>query len=132
MEQRSPYGDGGDAARIETVTRTCKALGDASRLQLLALLAHGERPAGALARGVGLTPATVSHHLARLAEAGLVTQRKAGTARYYALEESHLATLAAESLTPAGLRALMPLPLAESLSSKPALPLSDPQFFVSP
>ncbi len=132
MEQRSPYGDGGNAAPIETVSRTCKALGDASRLQLLALLAHGERPAGVLARAVGLTPATVSHHLARLAQVGLVTQRKAGTTRYYALEETQLATLAAERLTPAGLRALVPIPLTESLSGKPALPGANPSCATTP
>jgi DNA-binding transcriptional ArsR family regulator len=112
MEESAVYG-GKPGPQIESLARACKALGDASRLRLLALLAHGERPAGALARAVGLTPATVSHHLARLAEAGLVTQRKAGTVRFYTLAADRLAALGTEELTPEGLRTLVAGPAGE-------------------
>jgi DNA-binding transcriptional ArsR family regulator len=51
-----------------------KALSDASRLRIIGLLADGRRMAvEQLAAALGLTPATVVHHLKRLREAGLVT-----------------------------------------------------------
>ncbi len=65
-----------------------KALADAQRRRILKLLRHGERPAGDIAAGMGLTPATVSHHLAQLKTAGLVRVRREGQQRIYALNVS--------------------------------------------
>ena len=67
-----------------------EALGDATRRHVLALLATGEQPAGAIvaalqARGSISQPA-VSQHLRVLREAGLVAVRAEGTRRIYALE----------------------------------------------
>jgi DNA-binding transcriptional ArsR family regulator len=59
-----------------------KALADDSRLALLRLLNEGERTVGDLARQVDLGEPTVSHHLSRLREAGLVTLRMAGNQRF--------------------------------------------------
>src|SRR3982750_1720776 len=62
-----------------------KALADENRLKIVGLLAQ-ERYAGeTLAERLGLTPATVSHHLARLAEAGLVGSQMVGHAKLYRL-----------------------------------------------
>jgi DNA-binding transcriptional ArsR family regulator len=68
-----------------------KALGDESRLALLRLLHQGELTVGELARRVELGEPTVSHHLARLREAGLVTLRMAGNQRFYRLNDGGLA-----------------------------------------
>jgi DNA-binding transcriptional ArsR family regulator len=68
-----------------------KALADESRLQLLRTLYQGEATVGDLARGVELGEPTVSHHLTRLREAGLVTLRMAGNQRYYRVNETGLA-----------------------------------------
>jgi len=65
-----------------------KALADGQRRQILRLLRQQERPAGDIAEAVGLTPATVSHHLARLKDAELVRVRKQGQQRIYALNTS--------------------------------------------
>ncbi len=69
-----------------------KALADESRLALLQYLNEGERSVGDLAERVNLGEPTVSHHLARLREAGFVTLRTAGNQRFYRINESGLAT----------------------------------------
>ncbi len=68
-----------------------KALGDESRLAVVRVLGSGERSVGDLAEQVELSESTVSHHLTRLREAGLVSLRTAGTQRYYSLNASGMA-----------------------------------------
>ncbi|MEP7284361.1 MAG: metalloregulator ArsR/SmtB family transcription factor [Chloroflexota bacterium] len=68
-----------------------KALADESRLTLLRLLHEREHSVGDLAVQVNLTEPTVSHHLARLREAGLVTLRTVGNQRFYRVNDSGLA-----------------------------------------
>src|SRR5512133_3328816 len=75
----------------ETILFMLKALADESRLALLQLLAEEERTVGDLARQIDLGEPTVSHHLARLREAGLVTLRMAGNQRFYRANQSGLA-----------------------------------------
>lgn len=75
----------------EMILLMLKALADESRLALLQLLAEEEHTVGDLARQVGLGEPTVSHHLARLREAGLVTLRMAGNQRFYRANPSGLA-----------------------------------------
>jgi DNA-binding transcriptional ArsR family regulator len=48
-----------------------KALADETRLRILTLLAERPRYGRELARELSLTPATISHHMARLRTAGL-------------------------------------------------------------
>ena len=68
-----------------------KVLADESRLTLLRTLHAREVNVGDLARMLDLTEPTVSHHLTRLREAGLVTLRMDGNLRFYRLNESGLA-----------------------------------------
>jgi DNA-binding transcriptional ArsR family regulator len=68
-----------------------KALADESRLTLLRVLSQGEQTVGDLARQVDLGEPTVSHHLSKLREAGLVTLRMAGNQRFYRVDERGLA-----------------------------------------
>lgn len=67
-----------------------KALADDSRLTLLRLLNEREHAVGDLAARIELTEPTVSHHLARLRGAGLVTLRMAGNQRFYRVNEAGL------------------------------------------
>jgi DNA-binding transcriptional ArsR family regulator len=67
-----------------------KVLADESRLSLLRLLNENEVTVGDLARQIDLGEPTVSHHLARLREVGLVTLRMAGNQRYYRINTSGL------------------------------------------
>ena len=70
-----------------------KALADASRLQILGLLASRECSVEELATLLDLKAPTVSHHLARLRDAELVTMRSEGNTHLYRLDEAGLAGL---------------------------------------
>ena len=65
-----------------------KALADTQRRELLRLLRAGEAPAGELATAIGISPATISHHLGILKSADLVRVRRDGRHRIYALNAS--------------------------------------------
>jgi len=67
-----------------------KAFADKSRLTLINHLSAGEMTVGALAVKMELSEPTVSHHLTRLREAGLVSLRMAGNQRFYAINPKGL------------------------------------------
>lgn len=66
--------------------RTCHAIGDPTRRSLLELLRGGERSAGELAAAFTISRPAVSKHLRVLREACLVTERRDGRRRLYALD----------------------------------------------
>lgn len=63
------------------------------RLELVWLLAAGERDVGTLAEQTGQSVATVSHHLGKLKLAGLVSARRDGKYRIYAVNDPHVVDL---------------------------------------
>ncbi len=73
--------------------RIGKALASPARLELLDLLAQGERPVEALAREAALTVANASAHLQVLREARLVEARKEGLYVYYRLADASVGAL---------------------------------------
>jgi len=73
--------------------RALKALADASRLKILGLLASRECSVEELASLLDLKAPTVSHHLARLRDAGLVGMRSEGNSHLYRLDEAGLGAL---------------------------------------
>jgi ArsR family transcriptional regulator, arsenate/arsenite/antimonite-responsive transcriptional repressor len=75
-----------DVGACEDYARRFKALADPTRVALVARLAHGEDVCVCdLVAGSRLSQPTISHHLAILRRAGLVTSRKRGTWAYYRL-----------------------------------------------
>jgi ArsR family transcriptional regulator len=61
------------------LVRIGRALADPTRLRVLrAVAARGDLCCGDIARSLGVQPATVSHHLRVLGEAGLVETERAG------------------------------------------------------
>jgi DNA-binding transcriptional ArsR family regulator len=69
-----------------------QALAEPARLRILFELLGGiPLPAGALAARVGLAPSTVSGHLARLSEAGLITIQQQGRSRLARLDRPDVA-----------------------------------------
>lgn len=70
-----------------------KALGSGHRLELLELLAQGERSVEELADLAGLTIANASQHLLHLRRAGLVTSRKEGKYVFYLLPDDAVLSL---------------------------------------
>jgi biotin operon repressor len=83
-----------------------KALSDASRLRIVALLGVQELTVEQLADRLGLTSSTVSHHLARLAAAGLVSARAESYYSIYRLEGGALVAMARRLLKPHALGAV--------------------------
>lgn len=67
--------------------RVGKAVGNPHRLELLELLAQGERSVDALATETGLSLANASQHLQALRQAGLVETRKEGLFVHYRLAD---------------------------------------------
>jgi hypothetical protein len=67
-----------------------KALADSNRLKMIGLLARHGYSVEELAAFLGLKAPTVSHHLSKLAEAGLVTARAEGYYSIYQLDQAAL------------------------------------------
>jgi DNA-binding transcriptional ArsR family regulator/rhodanese-related sulfurtransferase len=67
--------------------RVGKALGSPHRIEILELLAQGERTVDSLATEMGLSLANTSQHLQALRQAALVDSRKEGLFVYYRLAE---------------------------------------------
>lgn len=63
-----------------------KALADANRLKIVGLLARQSYTVEQLAALLGVSASTVSHHLSRLSEAGLVSASAQSYYNYYRLE----------------------------------------------
>jgi ArsR family transcriptional regulator, arsenate/arsenite/antimonite-responsive transcriptional repressor len=79
-----------------------KALADPGRLRLLSLLlaSDGQEACTCELTGpLGLSQPTVSHHLKKLAEAGLISGERRGVWTYYRVEPQALSALA-QVLTP--------------------------------
>jgi len=85
-----------------------KALADETRLKIVGLLAQQPYSVGELAAILGLKDPTVSHHLAKLAEADLVTMKREGTTHFYCLDVERLHTWSQEILNPQRVAALAP------------------------
>jgi DNA-binding transcriptional ArsR family regulator len=80
--------DGPDIARIAAL------IGDPARANILTALLDGQAlTASELAEEAGITPQTVSSHLAKLSEAALVVVQPQGRHRYWRLEGNEVAHL---------------------------------------
>ncbi len=73
------------AARAAEAAETLKVLANEQRLLLLCRLSQGEVAVGDLVAHSGMPQSSVSQHLARLREGGMVRTRRAGTTIYYSL-----------------------------------------------
>ncbi|QSE87760.1 metalloregulator ArsR/SmtB family transcription factor (plasmid) [Rhodococcus pseudokoreensis] len=78
---------------FDQFARVGKALGSGKRLELLDLLAQGERTVDALARACELGLTTASAHLQTLKQANLVATRREGTKVFYRLAGADVARL---------------------------------------
>jgi ArsR family transcriptional regulator, virulence genes transcriptional regulator len=70
-------------------------MANARRLMVLCTLLGGEVSAGTLSVTVGLSPAALSQHLARLRRAGLVATRRDGQTIHYRLANPAVAAVLA-------------------------------------
>jgi DNA-binding transcriptional ArsR family regulator len=77
-----------DVLRQKKVQRAAillKQASDPTRLQILALLASGERHVGSMCDELKQTQPAVSHHLALLRHGGLISPRRQGKNNFYSL-----------------------------------------------
>jgi len=65
-----------------------KTIGDPTRLRILKLLSKGPLHGQAIAGKLGLTPPTITHHLNKLREIGIVYERREGNLIYFYLKQS--------------------------------------------
>ena len=92
---------------MDAAVRFFKALADESRLRIVGLLANDEHSVEELANRLELTPPTVSHHLNRLKEIGLVRMEARGTTHLYRLAPEALHAMSKEVLSPERVAALV-------------------------
>lgn len=76
-----------------------KALADSNRLKIVGLLAKQPYTVEQLAAMLHLGASTVSHHLSKLAEAGLVTATAQSYYNYYRLENEKIEAMARQLLS---------------------------------
>ena len=84
----------GNALDVRPLIRLFRALGDDTRLRIIALLSHGELCVCHIEAALDLNQSTASRHLGILKAAGVVDSRREGTWVYYALTEQEHATVA--------------------------------------
>lgn len=70
-----------------------EALGPPTRRAIFEKLAEGPSSVGALASGMPVSRPAVSQHLKALKDAGLVTEKRRGTARIYSVDPKSIAEL---------------------------------------
>jgi ArsR family transcriptional regulator, arsenate/arsenite/antimonite-responsive transcriptional repressor len=88
----APLGD--DEAEADA--QVFKALADPARVKIVNLLATSDEPVCAceFIPALGLTQATVSHHLKKLTDAGLLEREQRGKWAYFSLDPEAVARLA--------------------------------------
>jgi predicted transcriptional regulator len=88
-----------------------KALSDANRLKIIGLLAREEANVEQIASALGISVSTTSHHLARLAELGLVSARVEGHYYFYSLQTDVLRSMSEKLLKTEDLSRLSDTPV---------------------
>jgi ArsR family transcriptional regulator len=83
---------------VSTMAESFKALGDPTRLRILALLFDGERSVGDLAEHLDVSQSAVSHQLRVLRTLDIVRYRKDGREVYYALADDHVRDILTRTL----------------------------------
>jgi len=84
------------AAEAVATAALFKALADPHRVRIVNLLAASAEPVCVcdLTASLGITQPTVSHHLRKLVDAGLLTREQRGTWAYYAIDHAAMRRLA--------------------------------------
>ncbi|SFA72845.1 hypothetical protein SAMN05216312_101158 [Cohnella sp. OV330] len=84
--------------QLDKVVAYHKALADPTRLRMLILLAGGELSGLELAERLHLTPATITHHAAKLREASLIHERREKNSIFFSLNDYFLKNNATASV----------------------------------
>jgi len=87
-----------EASAVAELSALFAALGDPTRLRLVAALANAELCVCDLAATCGLSQSAVSHQLRVLRDLGLVRARRDGRLVFYALDDGHVSTIFGQAL----------------------------------
>lgn len=82
------------AAHLDRVARLCHALSDPTRVEILSLLARGDRCVCDLTDLLDAAQPRMSFHLKVLKDAGVIADRRAGRWVYYSLQPGALRDVA--------------------------------------
>jgi DNA-binding transcriptional ArsR family regulator len=82
-----------DELLLQELAQFFKTLADETRLKIAGLATSREYRVSDLAQELGLTEPTISHHVTRLREVGLLNLNQVGTNRYYRLNGDMLARM---------------------------------------
>jgi DNA-binding transcriptional ArsR family regulator len=82
-----------DPDELEDMEVFFKILGDSTRLRILHALLAGELCVGDLSEAFGMSVSAVSHQLAVLKSARLVSHRREGKVVYYSLSDHHVSAV---------------------------------------
>src|SRR6478736_6643641 len=85
MQKRASAANGSEAD-LEPLVALFRLLSDKTRLNILTLLAKGERNVSSLCDELRLPQPTVSHHLGLLRMSNLITNRRDGKQVFYELD----------------------------------------------
>lgn len=84
-------------AEMLNVIQIFQALSDFTRAKVIFALTQGEQSVNEIAALVGASPSSVSHHLRRLRDAGLVEYHRHGNQIFYSIEDIHIAAILEEA-----------------------------------
>ncbi|MFD0697870.1 metalloregulator ArsR/SmtB family transcription factor [Paenibacillus sp. GCM10027628] len=73
--------------QLDKIVSYHKALADPTRVKMLILLADGELNGQILAEKLSVTPATITHHAAKLREASLINERREKNTIFFTLND---------------------------------------------
>jgi hypothetical protein len=91
---KTPAADAPETQSVDELVGFFRALADPSRLKIVGLLAQQPYPVEQLSALIGLGESTISHHLSRLSEAGLVSARAEGHYAVYSLKPEAISAMA--------------------------------------
>ena len=85
--------------QLNKIVEFHKALGDLTRIRIIALLQQGPLHGQAIAGKLGLKPPTITHHMAKLREVGLIKEKRDKNTIYFSLNTKILESSAKAILT---------------------------------
>ncbi|NLV74690.1 MAG: helix-turn-helix transcriptional regulator [Chloroflexi bacterium] len=85
-------------AQAEQMAQLYRALADATRVRIIAVLLEGERVVGEIAEALSMSMSAISHQLSLLRLMNVVTFRRDGRRVYYRLADEHIMSLYQQSL----------------------------------
>lgn len=85
--------------QLNRIVEFHKALGDLTRIRIIALLQQGPLHGQAIAGKLSLKPPTITHHMTKLREVGLIKERRDKNTIYFSLNQDVLESCANAILT---------------------------------